>query len=928
VSNPKVFEFAKEIGMETLALMDKIREWKLPVKSHMAELGEDVMEDIKSRLSEEMQAADKRKKTKKSKTVKKVTAKKKTAKTASPAPTTKKKTTIRKAKVTSPEEMPVVEVVEEIEVKKANVIRRKTVSVEPVVAKAFIEEALGDVVEVASAESTANLPTPNEAPLKESIPEVTPEEMMPPSAGNEEIPIVAAAEVESAPTPVAEPPPRKVLQRRNIVGRMDLSRVSRPQSAPSAGGGAQQQQQQPYRQQRTSPAGGVRSLRTGFVAPAPMEPIRDDREVRRKDDREVRRQPVPTPGPESSREEEVPQFTASEFRKREMVFQPKKKRDILNREPMKPQITTPKASKRVVKFHDTITVQELAMELGVKLPQVTKVLMNNGVVAKPGTGLDYETASLIAADFGFEVVNLQKSVSEMIGEAAFGELGADRILRSPVVTVMGHVDHGKTTLLDAIRNTNVVSGEKGGITQHIGAYQVKLDDGTAITFIDTPGHEAFTAMRARGAQVTDIAIIVVAADDGIMPQTVEAVSHAKSAGVQILVAINKMDRPNANPDRVKQQLAELDLVPEDWGGQTMYCEVSALKREGIENLLERIHLIAEIAELRANPQRSGTGIVIESKVEKGRGNVATILVKDGTVRVGDPFVIGMISGRIRSLLNDQGKPVTEAGPSTPVQILGLPQTPMAGDQFDVCRSESEAQKIAQARSLEAENERVLQSSQAKENIFAKFLAGHQKELPIVLKADVAGSIEAIRGMFAKLGNEEVKANIIHSGVGAINESDILLAKTSGALVVGFNVRPDTGALAAAKTNAVEVKTYGIVYELVDEIKKALSGLLTPDIVEKVLGRAQVRETFSVPKLGTIAGCFVVDGKIVRSAQVRLLREGRVIYSGRLGSLKRFKDDAKEVANGYECGMGVENYNDIKIGDEIEAYVEEKVSREL
>ncbi len=927
MSNPKVFEFAKEIGMETLVLMDKIREWKLPVKSHMAELGADVLEEIKNRLSEEKQAADKRKK---GITIKRKVIAKQGDLKQSATVVKKKITTVRKTKAQGSDadgETVATAATAEALAKRSTVLRRKSQ-----VAEDQEQEVKAASVMPEEIPEEANFAEPSVLPLEEEPNELVETPLVGAAqqieVASAEVPTGTVSEVVPEPAP-PEAPPRKVLKRKNIVGRMDLSRVAPPSSygggANQAGAGAQ------YRTPRT---GAARSIRTGFVAapPMPMEPIREDREARRRDTRDVRKSFVvgaaPPAAGEATREEEVPEFSSADFRKREMVFQPKKKKAILNREALKTQITRPKASKRVIKIFERISVQDLAQELGVKIAQVTKMLMNNGVMARPTTEVDYETASLVAQEFEFEVLNVQKSAEEMLESAAFGDLAAERTLRSPVVTVMGHVDHGKTTLLDAIRNTNVAAGEQGGITQHIGAYQVHLPDGRAVTFIDTPGHEAFTAMRARGAQVTDIAVIVVAADDGIMPQTIEAVNHAKAAGVQIIVAINKMDRPNANPDRVKQQLAEHELVPEEWGGQTMYCAVSALKRQGIDELLERIHLLAEMGELRANAKRSGTGIVIESKVEKGRGNVATILVQDGTVRVGEAIVVGQVSGRVRGLLNDKGKNVKEAGPSMPVQVLGLSDSPMAGDRFDVCKSEAEAQKIAEFRREQAEKERAVEGAPDRESLFAKLLTGNLKELPVILKTDVAGSIEAIRGMFSKLGNQEVKPKIIHAAVGGITESDILLAKTSNSLVVGFNVRPDSGALAAAKANAVTVKTYGIVYELIDDMKKALSGLLEPEIVEKILGRVEVRETFVVPKIGTIAGCFVIDGKILRSCQVRLLREGRVIYTGRLASLRRFKDDVKEVAMGYECGMGIENYNDIKVGDEIEAFVEEKVLREL
>jgi translation initiation factor IF-2 len=494
---------------------------------------------------------------------------------------------------------------------------------------------------------------------------------------------------------------------------------------------------------------------------------------------------------------------------------------------------------------------------------------------------------------------------------------------------MGHVDHGKTTLLDSIRNADVASREAGGITQHIGAYQVTLEDGSHITFIDTPGHAAFTAMRARGANVTDVAIIVVAADDGVMPQTAEAINHAKAAGVPIIVAVNKMDKPGANPDRIKQQLTEFQLVPEEWGGSTIFCPVSALKGEGVKELLEQIRLVAEVQELRANPNRSGTGLVIESRMEKGRGCVATLLVKDGTIGVGQDIVVGTVAGRIRAMNNDRGERIKLAGPGTPVEIFGLPETALAGDRFDVTETEAQAHEIAELRKRQAEAAIAsLDKTMTLEQIFSKVKAGAAKELSIVLKADVAGSLEAIKGMFEKAGTEEVKVKIVHSGVGGISESDVLLAGTAHGLVLGFNVRPDGSAQKLAKEKNIEIKVYTIIYEMIDDVKKALGGLLAPEMVEKSLGRAEVRNTFSVPKSGVIAGCSVLDGKITRSNQLRLVRDGRIVYQGKVSSLKRFKDDVKEVASGFECGIGIENFNDIKVGDVIEAFEVESIAREL
>jgi translation initiation factor IF-2 len=488
------------------------------------------------------------------------------------------------------------------------------------------------------------------------------------------------------------------------------------------------------------------------------------------------------------------------------------------------------------------------------------------------------------------------------------------------------VDHGKTSLLDAIRKADVASGEAGGITQHIGAYQVKLENGQLVTFIDTPGHAAFTAMRARGANVTDIVVLVVAADDGVMNQTIEAISHAKSAGVPIIVAVNKIDKPGAQPDRIKQQLTEYELVAEEWGGTTVFCPVSALKKTGIKELLEHILVQAEVMELKANVKRSGTGVVIESKMDRGRGIVATLLIKDGTVKLGQSICAGSTYGRVRAMFNDKGLPVKEAGPSEAVGLLGLNETPNAGDTFDVCESEEAAQSLAGHR--KEAGSKATETPKAKvslEELFAKVQTGDVKELPIVLKTDVTGSNEALKSMLEKASTDKVKIKIVHSAVGGVTESDVLLASSAKGLIIGFNVRPEPSAAALAKSQGVEIKAYSIIYEVIDDVKKAMEGLLAPTIVEKTLGHAAVRNTFSIPKVGMIAGCSVTDGKIHRTNMVRLIRDSRVIYDGKLSSLKRFKDDVKEVATGFECGIGIENYNDLKVGDVIEAYEKQQVA---
>jgi translation initiation factor IF-2 len=542
--------------------------------------------------------------------------------------------------------------------------------------------------------------------------------------------------------------------------------------------------------------------------------------------------------------------------------------------------------------------------------------------------LEPDMAQIIAEDMGHTVRRVAESdVEEGLFQKANTDAEGDLEPRPPVVTVMGHVDHGKTSLLDAIRHANVVAGEAGGITQHIGAYQVEVN-GHKITFIDTPGHAAFTAMRARGASVTDIVILVVAADDGVMPQTIEAINHAKAANVPIIVAINKIDKPDANPDRVKKELSDLGLVPEDWGGQTVTVAVSAKKKQNLDALLEMILLVTEISELKANPKRSASGTVLEAKLDKGRGPVATILVQDGTLNVGDTFIAGTIVGKVRALIDDRGRQTKHAGPATPVEVLGLGGLPQPGDAFQALADATKARQIALFRQTQAK-EKALGGKGSRltlESLQQQIAEGGMKELPVIVKADVQGSAEVLGDTLTKLTDEKVKVRIIHSGVGAINESDVLLASASNAIVIGFNVRPDRNAAEVADREKVDIRLHSVIYNVVDEMKKAMEGLLDPTFKEVRMGAAAVREIFRVPKFGTIAGCMVTDGRITRSGdtQARLLRDNVVVYEGKIGSLRRFKDDVSEVKSGLECGIGFDKFNDIKVGDVIEVFATERV----
>jgi translation initiation factor IF-2 len=573
-----------------------------------------------------------------------------------------------------------------------------------------------------------------------------------------------------------------------------------------------------------------------------------------------------------------------------------------------------------------MTVGDLAKLLHKDASEVIKKLIFLGVMATINQEIDMDAIHLLAADYGVEVevkIPVEEDSFETVEET---DEEGDLVARPPVVTIMGHVDHGKTTLLDAIRKTNVTGGEAGGITQHIGAYQVEINH-KKITFLDTPGHEAFTLMRARGAQVTDITIIVVAADDGIMPQTVEAINHAKAAGVPIIVAVNKIDKPEANVDKIKQEMTEYELVPEEWGGDTIFVEVSAKQRIGLEGLLEMILLVAEVNDYKANPDKRARATVIEAELDKGKGPVARILVQHGTLKIGDAFVAGNCFGRVRAMVNDKGRRLKEAGPSTPVEITGLTEVPQAGDPFMVFEDERKARAIADRRSIkQRQSEMGANTRVTLDDLYNHIKDGEIKDLNVIIKADVQGSSEALKGSLAKIDIEGVRVKIIHSGVGAITESDIILASASNAIVIGFNVRPDPQAEATIAQEKVDVRMHRVIYNVIDEIEQAMKGMLDPIFKEVVIGHAEVRNVFKVTKVGAIAGCMITSGKITRNAEARLIRSGIVVYTGKIDSLKRFKDDAKEVAQGYECGITLDRFSDIKEGDVIEAFVMETVER--
>ena len=611
--------------------------------------------------------------------------------------------------------------------------------------------------------------------------------------------------------------------------------------------------------------------------------------------------------------------------KQQMTFSNKRKQEEAEKM-RRLQLEIAKKTPLTVKIPEEISVGELASRMKKTGAEVVKCLMKNGVMASLSQMIDFDTASFVAEELGCKV---EKEVVVTIEEKLIDDhedTEEELQLRAPVVVVMGHVDHGKTSLLDYIRNASVAAGEAGGITQHIGAYQVQIN-GKPITFLDTPGHEAFTSMRARGAMITDIAILVVAAEDGIKPQTVESINHAKAAEIPVIVAINKMDKPDANPERVKQQLTEYGLLAEDWGGDTIVCPISAKTGMGVDTLLEMVALTAEVGELKANPNRAASGAVIEARLDKGRGPVATLLVQNGTLKQGDIIIAGTAVGRVRQMVNDKGQRITSAGPSVPVEITGLGEVPEAGAHFNAVADERLARELVEQRKEEEKRKANAPITKVSlEDLFSQIQAGEMKNLNIIVKADVMGSVEAVKASLEKISNEEVRVRVIHGAVGAINESDVMLASTSNAIIVGFNVRPDAVARESAARNHVDMRMYRVIYDAIDEIEAAMKGMLAPKFREAVIGHAEVRQTYKVSSVGTVAGCYVQDGKIQRACEVRIVRDGIVVHEGQLASLQRFKDAVKEVASGYECGLSFEKYNDIKLGDIVEAYIMEQIEQ--
>ena len=784
-------------------------------------------------------------------------------------------------------------------------------------------------VEVEAAPPAAG-PSVVEAPVKEA----------PPKAEIAKEPVKADTTRAVKPEPVVpkEPPAQKATANRAVIlGRVEIpgvktkeaptDRRESPRPAPRP------QERAPHRPGERPAAQPPRDT----AAPAAPPVSTDERKGKKRVEIEISAPAADRgkPGGKKGGDRKKEVFRKTDLaEKRERVFEPgpragkgkKKQQKERVAEGKKTEITTPKAIKRIIKITESITVGELAKRMGVKATDLIRLLMKMGMMVTINHPLDVDTATIVAGEFGYEIENVAIDLEEIIELIPDAPESLEK--RPPVVTIMGHVDHGKTSLLDAIRETNVIAGEAGGITQHIGAYDVELN-GRKITFLDTPGHEAFTAMRARGAKVTDIVILVVAADDGVMPQTREAINHSKAAGVPIIIAINKIDKPDAKPERVKQELMEFGLVASEWGGDATMVEVSAKKRLNLEELLEMILLQADVMELKANPNKPARGTIVEAKLDKGRGPVATVLVQEGTLKMGDYCVVGVHSGRVRAMQNDRGEKIGDAGPATPVEVIGLSGVPDAGDIFVAMKDEKHAKEIATMRQIkQREAELAKHSKLSLEDLYKKIQSGEVKDLNVIVKGDVQGSVEAVGESLRKLSTDAVRLNVIHSAVGAVTETDVNLATASNAIIIGFNVRPEVKAQTLAEKEGVDIRLYNVIYDAVEDVKKAMEGLLEPTFKEKYLGRAEIREVFSVPKVGNVAGCYVQDGKMLRNAQVRLLRDNVVVYEGKMSSLRRFKDDVKEVATGYECGIGLENYNDIKNGDIIEAFEMEKFATTL
>lgn len=926
MSKVRIYDLAKEVGLKSKELADKLIAMGYPIVSHSSSVDDDMAADIRKKLKGESApgAAEGR-----------VELRARSEQTAA-----RPRTVIRRRSKADKEEMAKRQEEAEAMALEAEVQAleaRLRAQEEAVAAAEEVEEGEVAMAEEAQPELAAEIvppePVVSEAEEVEPVepePTVESETVEPAESVREAEPVAElqaeeeqeSAEPEEALGEVVEEEAKKPKPLAKIVGRVVIP-VPEKRAKPAAAG------KRPARPARPVPGG----------LPEIAAPKDDGGRVEAKGKKKSKRvvaihgdeEDVGRKGAKATKKGGKARVDLSGEADVEYIRPRKGKKKKDGRRDLQEQtlVAETKAIKRRIKVVATISVGDLARRMGVKASEVIAALMRLGVLATLNQALDVETAALVASDFGYEVEQAMTEELELEAlEEHESEMGGEALPRPPVVTVMGHVDHGKTSILDAIRKTDVVAGEAGGITQHIGAYHVQAPSGD-LTFVDTPGHAAFTEMRSRGAKVTDIVVLVVAADDGVMDQTKEAIAHSKAAEVPIVVAINKIDKVGADPDRVKRELSDFGLMPEDWGGTTIYCETSAKKGIGIEELLESVQLQAEILELRADPTRKAKGTVIEAQLHKGRGPVATVLVQEGTLRPGDHFVAGIYNGKVRSLTNERGEQVQEAGPSIPVEVQGLSGVPQAGDEFMVLPDEKIAKSVATARQLKArETELASATKVSLDNLFEKMAEQEVKELRVILRADVQGTLQAFGQAAENLSTKAIRVRSLHEGTGSITESDIHLAAASDAIIIGFNVRPTVKVKELAEREGVDVRSYDVIYHALEDIEKAMKGMLEPAFEERVIGTAEVRDTFQVPKVGTIAGCSVIAGKVERNARVRVLRDGVVIYTGRISSLRRFKDDVKEVLTGFECGIGVEHFNDIKIGDNLEAYVLDEVEATL
>ena len=926
----RVYELAKKMGLENKDLMTKLTEAGVEVASHTSSLSEEDLKKLEALNTPPQEKIEEAR--------------------IKPGLIRRRKTVVRTPAEDEPagEDDTAATEIEEAPVAEESAPQESKPMVEAPVAAVEPEQPAAEPIQESTPEPAAEKEETAEQPVAQ-VEEIEPPVEKQPEPVQAETPVeknktpevVAEKPVEKQPAeeskqqPVVKKPVKPNIDRPTGDRAKILGRVELPQRPAPGQHRQNRNSDRPARPQhrpaRPDQAGDANKPRKRVdVAPvAPIEQPVPEKEGRNNKKRKKSRR--------SDGAFEEQDGRVSRRGRRVEVFEPgrlgaKKKRGGKQGKQIKQtEVTISKAIKRIIRISDSITVGELAKRMGVKANELIAELMRQGSMVTINHPLDYESAAILAAEFHYEVENVafdEETILEVETNKEHEDKAEDLVTRPPVVTIMGHVDHGKTSLLDAIREANVTAGEAGGITQHIGAYDVNLD-GRKITFLDTPGHEAFTAMRARGAGVTDIVILVVAADDGVMPQTKEAINHSKAAGVPIIVAVNKMDKPDANAERVKQELTEFELVPEEWGGETIFVEVSAKKHTNLDTLLEMVLLQAEVLELKANPDKRAKGSIVEARLDKGRGPVATVLVQDGTLKIGDSIVAGLHFGRVRSMTTANGMQVKKAGPSFPVEVTGLGGVPDAGDMFHSVENEKAAKEVSHHRqSKQREIDLAKSSKVSLDQLFARMQEGVVEELAVIIKADVQGSVEAVRDALEKLSTDACRLNVIHTGVGGVSESDVTLATASNAIVLGFNVRPETKAKALADAEKVDIRLYSVIYDAVNDIRDAMEGLLAPTFKEKDLGRVEVRETFHVSRVGTIAGCYVLEGKIVRNAQTRLVRDNVVIWEGKLSSLKRFKDDVKEVNSGYECGIGLENYNDIKTGDIIEVFEMEEVKTSL